>query len=83
MQKVISIQNLTKKYGRLAAVDDISFDVLENEVFGLLGENGAGKTTTLEMIEGLRQPTVGKIRVLGLDVSSEMQKIKEKIGVQL
>jgi len=82
-KSVIEVENLTKKYGKLIAVNNISFQVQKNEVFGLLGENGAGKTTTLEMIEGLRKPTAGEIKVLGLDVSSNIQKIKEKIGVQL
>jgi ABC-2 type transport system ATP-binding protein len=83
IKKVIEVKNLTKKYGKLIAVNDISFDVTKGEVFGLLGENGAGKTTTLEMIEGLRVPTSGKIKVLNRDVKSNLQNIKQKIGVQL
>lgn len=83
MSKVIQIKNLTKKYGQLIAVDQISFDIEKNEVFGLLGENGAGKTTTLEMIEGLRQPTSGQMRVLNLDVVKNLHQIKQRIGVQL
>jgi len=83
MQKVIVVQNLTKTYNHLKAVDNISFSVERGEIFGLLGENGAGKTTTLEMIEGLRKPSAGIIKVLGLDVKKNLQKIKEKIGVQL
>ena len=83
MKKVIEVNNLTKKYGLLAAVDNISFSVNEGEIFGLLGENGAGKTTTLEIIEGLRRPTAGKVTVLGHDVEKNMQEIKENIGVQL
>lgn len=83
MNNVIEVKNLTKKYDKLIAVDGISFGVEKNEVFGLLGENGAGKTTTLEMIEGLRKPTSGEIKVLGMDTQRDLQKIKEKIGVQL
>lgn len=83
MQKVIEVKNLVKKYGNLTAVNSISFDVNKGEIFGLLGENGAGKTTTLEMIEGLRKPTHGSIKVLGLDISKNLNDIKEKIGVQL
>lgn len=83
MENVIEVKNLTKKYGNLAAVDNISFEVEKGEIFALLGENGAGKTTTLEMIEGLRKPTHGEILVLGNDVKKEPGKIKEKIGVQL
>jgi len=83
MEKVITVKNLVKKYKKLTAVDGISFDVYQGEVFGLLGENGAGKTTSLEIIEGLRQPTSGDITVLGYDLHTELQEIKEKIGVQL
>lgn len=83
MKKVISVKNLVKKYSKLNAVNDISFDVFKGEIFGLLGENGAGKTTTLEMIEGLRKPTSGKIEVLGCDTSKNLVDVKERIGVQL
>ena len=83
MQNVIEIKNLSKNYGKLVAVDNISFEVTKGEIFGLLGENGAGKTTTLEMIEGLRRPTAGQIQVLGYDVKRNLRQIKEKIGVQL
>src|SRR3990167_7908066 len=83
MEKVIEVKNLVKKYGKLTAVDDISFDVEKGEIFGLLGENGAGKTTTLEIIEGLRKPTSGNISVLGHDIRHGTNNIKEKIGVQL
>ena len=83
MAKVIEVKNLVKKYGALNAVNDISFSVERGEVFGLLGENGAGKTTTLEIIEGLRKPTSGKISVLGHDTKHGINSIKQKIGVQL
>lgn len=83
MSDSIEVKNLVKKYGKLTAVNDISFSVKKGEVFGLLGENGAGKTTTLEMIEGLRKPTSGKILVLGKDARKNMEEIKEQIGVQL
>jgi len=83
MANVISVENLSKKYGKLIAVDDISFEVRKGEIFGLLGENGAGKTTTLEMIEGLRHPTKGKIEVLDCDIVKDRNTIKERIGVQL
>jgi len=82
-QNVIQVENLKKNYGRLAAVDGISFAVKKNEVFGLLGENGAGKTTTLEIIEGLRKPSAGKISVLGHNLKAGINSVKEKIGVQL
>lgn len=83
MEKVIEVKNLTKKYSKLVAVDNISFKVEKGEVFALLGENGAGKTTTLEIIEGLRKPTSGEIKVLDLDIKKNLNKVKEKIGVQL
>ena len=80
---VIEINNLTKKYSKLVAVNNISFEVKRGEVFGLLGENGAGKTTTLEMIEGLRKPTEGVIKVLDYDIKKNLNNIKQRIGVQL
>ncbi len=81
--KTIEVKNLVKKYKNLNAVDGISFDVYKNEVFGLLGENGAGKTTTLEIIEGLRKPTSGKIKISGYNYGTHKNQIKEMIGVQL
>jgi ABC-2 type transport system ATP-binding protein len=83
MSKVVEVDNLVKRYGSLAAVDGVSFSVEEGEVFGVLGPNGAGKTTTVEMIEGLRKPDSGSIRVLGIDALKEPDSIKELIGVQL
>jgi len=83
MQNVIEVKNLVKKYGKLVAVDSISFEVKKGEIFGLLGENGAGKTTTLEMIEGLRKPTSGKAKVLSFDVKTHLTEIKQRIGIQL
>lgn len=83
MEKVISIEDLKKSYGKFDAVKGITFDVYRGEIFGLLGENGAGKTTTLEIIEGLRKPTAGKINILGHDIHDDIKSIKEKIGVQL
>ena len=83
MQNVIEVKNLVKKYGKLVAVNGISFEVKKGEIFGLLGENGAGKTTTLEMIEGLRKPTSGKAKVLSFDVETHLTEIKERIGIQL
>lgn len=81
--KVIEVKDLTKRYNGLLAVNGISFEVEKGEIFGLLGENGAGKTTTLEMIEGLRKPTSGDIKVLDKDIRKNLNEIKEKIGVQL
>lgn len=83
MNPIIQVNNLIKKYGDFTAVNDISFDVFENEIFGLLGPNGAGKTTTLEIIETLRDKTSGQVIVDGLNVESQQEEIKKIIGVQL
>jgi ABC-2 type transport system ATP-binding protein len=83
MPASIEVVNLTKQYGDLTAVDAISFSVERGETFGMLGPNGAGKTTTLEMIEGLKRPTSGSIRVEGLDVRKQTSAVKSIIGVQL
>jgi ABC-2 type transport system ATP-binding protein len=82
-QVIISVQNLSKKYGEFEAVKQISFDVYEGEIFGLLGPNGAGKSTTLEIIETLREKTSGKILVDGIDLDKNPNEIKKRIGVQL
>ena len=83
MSAVVECEHVTKRYGDLVAVDDVGFRVEEGEVFGLVGPNGAGKTTLIEMLETLRTPDSGSIRVLGLDPAKEAQELKEKIGVQL
>ena len=83
MEEVIQVEGLVKRFGDLTAVDNISFTVLQGEIFGIVGPNGAGKTTTLETIEGIQTPTQGTIRVLGMDISRDTNGIKERIGVQL
>lgn len=80
---IISVKHLTKIYGSFTAVNDISFDVMENEVFGLLGPNGAGKTSTLEILETLRKKDSGKIHIAGFDMDNDAISIKRIIGVQL
>jgi ABC-2 type transport system ATP-binding protein len=77
----IEAQNLKKVYGDLVAVNSISFSVKKGEVFAFLGPNGAGKTTTVEMIESIRIPTAGTIKILGEDISTSFDKVKEKIGI--
>jgi ABC-2 type transport system ATP-binding protein len=79
----VEVKDLTKRYGNLVAVDKVSFTIGEGEIFGLLGPNGAGKTTTIEMIEALRKPNAGSIRVCNIDVPKGADKVKEIIGVQL
>mgnify|MGYP005838991067 FL=1 len=81
--KAITIRELRKHYGDVKAVDGVSLDVEEHEIFGILGPNGAGKTTTLEIVETLREPDAGEIAVMGLDVRSQARAVKEIIGVQL
>ena len=79
----ISVHDLRKSYGSLAAVDGISFEVEQGEFFGILGPNGAGKTTTLEILEGLRQPDSGELAVLGLAPWPRNPALLPRIGVQL
>ena len=82
-EAVLSVEGLTKRYGKLLAVDGVSFAVHGGETFGILGPNGAGKTTTLEIIEGLRTPDAGRITLFGLDAVRKRRAMQERIGVQL
>jgi ABC-2 type transport system ATP-binding protein len=79
----IVVQDLYKHYGDLQAVDGVSFTVAEGELFGILGPNGAGKTTTLEIVEGLRKPDSGSVRLLGQSPWPRNPKLLPRIGVQL
>ncbi len=78
--KVITADQLTKRFGDFTAVDHISFEVDKGEIFGFLGANGAGKTTAMRMLCGLSLPTSGKATVAGFDVYKENEKIKKNIG---
>ncbi len=80
-EHVIVVDTLTKRYGNLLAVNDVSFTVSRGEVFAFLGPNGAGKTTTVEIIETIRPLTSGKVSVLGMDVSRRKRDIVRRIGV--
>ena len=80
-EHAIEVERLTKRYGELLAVNDISFTVRNGEVFAFLGANGAGKTTTVEIIETIRTPTSGKVRLLGMDVTKRKRDIVPRIGV--
>jgi ABC-2 type transport system ATP-binding protein len=80
---VLTVDHLRKTYGRVVAVDDVSFDVEAGEIFGILGPNGAGKTTTVECVQGLRGVDGGTIRVLGLDPTSQAAELRQRIGSQL
>jgi len=77
---MIEINHLTKRYGALKAVDDLSFDVQPGTVLGFLGPNGAGKSTTMKMITGFLSPTAGSVRVCGHDVESEPIAAKSCMG---
>jgi len=83
MDSIVQVQGLRKTYGATVAVDDVSFEVREGEIFGMVGPNGAGKTTTIECLEGLRKPDQGTIRVLGVDAQREGQILRERTGMQL
>jgi ABC-2 type transport system ATP-binding protein len=80
-EPAIQVEGLTKRYGDLIAVNDVSFTVNRGEIFAFLGPNGAGKTTTVEMLECLRKPTGGKAYVLGYDISKDKESIKKRTGV--
>ncbi|HLJ27931.1 MAG TPA: ABC transporter ATP-binding protein [Candidatus Angelobacter sp.] len=82
-EPVISVRDLKKSYGPIQAVRGISFEIPERSIFGLLGPNGAGKTTTIEMIEGLRNPDSGAIRVCGLDPFKDGARVRQVVGAQL
>lgn len=77
---MIEVKNVTKKYGKAVAVDNISFTINEGEIIGLLGPNGAGKSTTMNMITGFIEPTEGEIIVDGYDMSRKPRKAKKEIG---
>ena len=79
----IKVEDLRKSYGDVVAIDGISFNVRENEIFGMLGPNGAGKTTTVEILEGLRTADDGRAIVAGVDVRRYPARVKSLIGVQL
>ena len=78
---MIKIRNLTKRYEKLVAVDNLNLDIGQNEVFGLLGPNGAGKTTLIHMLATLLRPTSGSATVNGFDIISESDKVRSSIGI--
>ncbi len=79
-EKMIEVNELTKRYGSFYAVDHISFEVFKGEIFGFLGANGAGKTTAMKMLCGLSSPTSGIAKVAGFDVHKQSEDIKKNIG---
>jgi lipooligosaccharide transport system ATP-binding protein len=81
VQPVIEAENLRKTFGDLVAVDGVSFRVFPGECFGILGPNGAGKTSTIRMIYGFSPLNAGRLRVFGLDPTSDLRAIKFRVGV--
>jgi len=79
----VAVESLTKRFGDLLAVDGVSFDVADREIFGISGPNGAGKTTLMECLEGLRAPSGGSLRVLDVDPTRPTPAWRSRIGVQL
>ena len=77
---MIKIENLTKYYGDLCAVNDVSFEIKKGEILGLLGPNGAGKTTLYRILTGYLQPTSGTIKVKDYNIHDHMIEIKRRIG---
>lgn len=79
-EKIITVKNLSKKFGDFIAVNDISFDVYKGEIFGFLGANGAGKTTAMKMLIGISKPTSGEALVADFDVKTNAEMVKKNIG---
>jgi len=77
---VLQVTNLTKRFGEFVAVNDLSFSIKPGEILGLLGPNGAGKTTTIHMLLGLITPTSGSIRIFGLDLAKERERILQQVN---
>ncbi|MFZ5872228.1 MAG: ABC transporter ATP-binding protein, partial [Actinomycetota bacterium] len=83
MAPAVSVRSLRKRYGDTVAVADVSFDVAEGEIFGLLGPNGSGKTTSVECMQGLRRPDAGELSVFGHDPVTEPRQVRSLVGSQL
>ena len=83
MDTIIQVAGLCKTYGKTVAVNEVSFEVKDGEIFGMVGPNGAGKTTTIECLEGLRKPDHGTVRVLGVDPQRDGQILRTRAGMQL
>ena len=76
MNPIVRVEELRKTYGTTTAVDNISFEVLEGEIFGIVGPNGAGKTTTIECLEGIRKPDSGRIQILGKNPEKDLKLLE-------
>lgn len=80
METPVVVEHLSRRFGELVAVSDVSFEVRRGEIFGMLGPNGAGKSTTLRILCGILDPSGGSARVVGFDVSTEPERVKQSIG---
>src|SRR3954470_14323497 len=80
-QTLISAEGVIKRFGAITAVDDISFDVKQGEIFAFLGPNGAGKSTTIKMLTTMLRPTGGKLRLAGHDVTRERDSARKAFGI--
>jgi ABC-2 type transport system ATP-binding protein len=80
MTPILEVSHLTKRFGDFTAVDDVSFEVKPGEILGLLGPNGAGKTTTMHMLLGVITPTAGSIRMFGLDLATQRERILQRVN---
>jgi ABC-2 type transport system ATP-binding protein len=80
-QPIISVKNVSKQFGTITAVDDISFEVIHGEIFAFLGPNGAGKSTTIKMLTTLLQPSKGELRLAGHDVTKEQDATRNTFGI--
>lgn len=81
MTTAVQIRNLYRRFGDVRAVDDLSLDIQQGEVFGLLGHNGAGKTTTIRILNGILEPSAGAVRVMGLDPQKDGAELRRRTGV--
>jgi ABC-2 type transport system ATP-binding protein len=82
-KRVVNVDHLHKVYGKIVAVDDVSFSIAEGEIFGIIGPNGAGKTTMVECISGLRVPDSGTVTVYNLNPNDDREELRKLVGVQL
>ena len=81
MNEAVFIQDLAKRFGKVQAVDGISFSIAQGELFGFLGPNGAGKTTTINMLTGLARPDAGTVRIGGIDCTGKPRAAQHLVGV--
>ncbi len=81
LENAVEVSNLTKHFGDITAVNELTFSIKKGELFGFLGPNGAGKTTTIRMLTGLTKPTSGNAIIEGFDIARQLVQAKEQIGI--